>query len=160
MGYEGATANSANVRFAYDLALAAAKDLWAMAGKVREHQTRRATAAQTARRVWVGPKHDQFEDKMGREGTDATSVADGLEATARAIAGSWAAARGQQDRINFARWVDKQTDDDGWLENAWEFFAGEDDYGPPPSNPDPPRPPMFEPTRSPVHPEFEHVVKA
>jgi hypothetical protein len=160
MGYAGAKASSANVRFAYETALAAARDLWALAGQVREHQSHRATAAQTARRVWVGPKHDQFEDKMRREGTDTTAVAEGLESTAKAIAGSWAAARGQQDRINFARWVDKQIDDDGWLENVGEWFAGEDDYGPPPENPDAPRPPSFEPTRSPIHPEFEQVVKA
>jgi hypothetical protein len=157
MGYEGATANSANVMFAYGEALQAARDLWALAGELRSHQSRRATVAQTARRVWVGPKHDQFEDKMRREASDTTAVADGLEATARAIGRSWAEARGQQDRINFARWVDKQIDDDGVLENIGEFFTGEDDYGPPPGNPDPPGPPAFPATRSPVHPEFEQV---
>jgi hypothetical protein len=160
MGYDGAKASSANVRFAYDTALAAARDLWSLAGQVRAHQSRRATAAQTARRVWVGPKHDQFEDKVRREATDTTAVAEGLESTARAIAGSWAEARGQQDRINFARWVDAEMDKDGFLEDAWEFFAGEDDYGPPPENPAPPAPPGFHPTRDPIHREYEFANQA
>jgi hypothetical protein len=157
MGYEDAKASSANVKFAYETALAAARDLWALAKQVRDHQGQRATATTTANRVWEGPKHDLFVEKMGQEGRDATAMAEGIEDTARAIARSWAAARGQQDRINKARWVDKQIDDDGWLENVGEWFSGEDDYGPPPENPGPPSPPSFQPTRSPMYPELEHV---
>jgi hypothetical protein len=155
MGYEGARANSANVRFAYGEALQAARDLWTLAGDLRAHQTRRATAATTARREWVGPKHDQFEEKMQREAGDTNAVAEGLHETARALARAWAEARGQQDRINHARWVDKEIDDDNFAEDFVEFFAGENDYGPPPGNPDPPRPPSFLPTRSAIHPEYE-----
>jgi hypothetical protein len=155
MGYEGASASDQNVSFAYDLALAAARDLWALAAQLRSHQSVRASAAQTARDGWEGPKHDQFEEKMRQEGTDTAEVAGSLERTARTIATSWAAARGQQDRINKARYVDAELDDDNWLENSWEWFAGENDFGPPPDNPADPHPPDFSPTRAPMYSEYE-----
>jgi hypothetical protein len=155
MGYEGARANDANVPFEYELALKAARGLWSLAGKLREHQSRRVTAASTARTDWTGPKHDQFEEKVRQEGTDTTAVAGGLEDTARALARSWSQARGQQDRINFARYVDHEIDDDNIAEDFVEFFAGEDDYGPPPENPPVPAPPDFTPTRAPMHAEYE-----
>jgi len=156
MGYEGASASDRNVPFAYELALAAARDLWALAAHLRSHESARLTAAQVARDGWDGPKHDQFEEKIRRECIDTANVAGELERTARNIAASWAAARGQQDRINKARYIDAELDDDNWLENTWEWFAGENDFGPPPDNPPVPAPPDFTRTRAPIHPEYEN----
>jgi uncharacterized protein YukE len=156
MGYGGAKASSTNINFSYELALTAARDLWSLAAESRNHQGRRAASATIARRVWLGPKHDQFEEKLRQENADATAVADGLQNTARAIARSWAEARGQQDRINFARYVDHELDKDGWFENFIEWFGNEDDYGDPPGNPEPPAPPDFRPTRAPMYAEYEY----
>jgi hypothetical protein len=157
VGYGNETASDANVVFAYDLALDAARDLYALAGQVREHQSQRAGLKPAAEHDWQGPKHDDFVTRMAHEGTDATNVADGLVDMANELAGNWAKARGQQDRINFARYVDHETSSDGFLENVGEFFTGEDDYGSPPENPPVPSPPQFAVTRAPQHAEYEHV---
>lgn len=157
MGYGDQKASDANVVFAYDLALDAARDLYTLAGQVREHQSQRAGLKPAAEQDWLGPKHDEFVVRLATEGTDATNVADGLVEMANALAANWSKARGQQDRINFARYVDHETSDDGFLENVGEFFVGEDDYGPPPENPPTPAPPSYGATRSPQHPEYEFV---
>ena len=62
--------------------------------------------------------------------------------------------RGQQDRINFARYCEDESKNDGWGENAWESVAGEDDYGAPPENPGVPSAPGFGETREAQYPEF------
>ena len=54
----------------------------------------------------------------------------GLEDLAHSFATQWARARGQQDRINRARYIAAEIDGDNILENTWEWFAGENDYGP------------------------------
>jgi hypothetical protein len=62
-------------------------------------------------------------------------MASGLYAFSRQIAEGWAAARGQQDRINNARYVQTDIEDDSLLEDVGEFFGGETDYGRPAQNP-------------------------
>ena len=74
---------------------------------------------------------------------------------ANLFATKWAEARGEQDRINFARWVQAEKDNDGWLENTVDFFY-EEDHGEPPGNPPVPSAPGYWPTRDPIHPEFEN----
>jgi hypothetical protein len=93
---------------------------------------------------------------MTTEGTDASTISGGLVTLANLFATKWAEARGEQDRINFARYVQHEKDDDGWGENAVEFFSGEDDYGEPPGNPPVPSAPDYAETREPIHPEFEN----
>lgn len=154
--YGPASANSQNVNFAFDLALATARDLWSLAQDVRSLQFQRVGAAVGARTDWSGPKRDDFDAKMTQEGTDATTVADSLIALACTFAQAWAEARGQQDRINFARYVQHEIEDDNWAEDTVEHFTGENDYGPPPENPEPPEGPDFDPTRQPIHPEYEN----
>ena len=74
---------------------------------------------------------------------------------ANTFAAEWADARGEQDRINHARYVQHEKDNDSWAEDGVEWVVGEDDYGEPPANPSVPQPPDYEPTREPIHPEFE-----
>jgi hypothetical protein len=155
VGYDTSRASDANIPFAYDLALTAARDLWSLAAQVRAHDTDYAAPAPTAQAEWTGPKRTQFDDHLRRLRGDAVAVAEGLQGSARAIALSWARARGEQDRINKARYVDAELDDDNILENAWEWFAGENDYGPPPENPPAPAPPGFAPTRAPMYAQYE-----
>ena len=157
MGYGNDNANDDDVRFSYALALEAARDLHTLAGHVRTHGTDRQGLAPAARTDWAGAERERFDQWMNQERVDTEAVAQGLESTAAAIARSWAQARGQQDRINQARYVRQELDRDGWLENAWEWtwFGKEDDYGAPPEDPPVPRPPAFAPTRAPMYPEFE-----
>jgi hypothetical protein len=155
VGYDNNRASEADVVFAYDLALAAARDLWVLADQVRSHMAGWSGPIQTAQAEWTGPKRDQFDGHVTVLRTDTASVAAGLEETARALARNWAAARGEQDRINKARYVDAELDDDNILEDMWEWFAGENDFGPPPENPPVPGPPAFAVTRAPLYPDYE-----
>jgi hypothetical protein len=101
-----------------------------------------------------GPHADVSDGKVEAYRTSATNMASGLRTFAEQIAQGWAAARGQQDRINFARYCEDESSNDGWGENAWESVAGEDDYGPPPENPGVPSAPGFAATREPQYPAF------
>src|SRR5687768_12664837 len=101
-----------------------------------------------------GPHADVSDSKVETYRTSAINMASGLRAFAGQIAQGWAAARGQQDRINFARYCEDESSNDGWGENAWESVAGEDDYGAPPENPGVPSAPNFAATREPQYSEF------
>jgi hypothetical protein len=156
VGYGNERASDQNIPFAFDTALAAARDCWALAGEVRHHDQALGTDAGRLA-SWTGPKKLQLDEKVGGLHRDAETIAGGLEALAHDFAVMWAQARGQQDRINRARWVEREMDDDNPLENAWEWFAGEDDYGPAPDDPPVPVPPWFEATRAPMFTEYERA---
>jgi len=152
----GANPNQADIVFPYTLALSAARDLYKLAGDVESKAGSWATEAGKAVDGWAGGHRSTFDHNLTTANTDANSVKAALRSTANKIAEAWAQARGEQDRINFARWVQAQKDDDDWLENSWEWVAGEDDYGEPPGNPGTPQPPDYAATRQPIHPEYEH----
>jgi hypothetical protein len=153
----GVSASSANVNFAFDTALEAARDLYSLAGVVRSKHSARADEAELAKDGWEGGKRTDFDAKLTTEGSDVDTIAGALVTLADRFASEWAAARGEQDRINFARYVQDERDNDSGWENAGEFFAGENDLGAPPGNPPVPDAPDYAPTRDPIHPEFENV---
>ena len=151
--YGTAGANDANVPFPFDTGLQAARDLWTLADEVET--ARGGLNAEEADAVvdFTGPKRARFASMRNEDTSAATSTAAGLRELARSFATAWSQARGQQDRINHARYVEAETSSDGTLENLGEFFTGEDDYGPPPENPPVPTAPGFRATRDPIHPE-------
>jgi hypothetical protein len=152
----GYSANSANVNFAFELALETARDLYTLSGVVEEKHGAWATEAGKAQDGWLGGHRDTFDHNLSTAGTDAGNIKEGLRTLANLFASKWAEARGEQDRINWARWVQAEKDDDNYLEDGVEWIAGEDDYGEPPPNPDTPVSPDYAPTRDPIHPEFEN----
>jgi uncharacterized protein YukE len=155
MGGYGASAS--NVVFEYEQALLAARQLYALADALStKHETRVGEAALVVD-GWEGGHRDTFDSKMATEHGDMEAIRQALRDLAAKFASEWAAARGEQDRINQARWVQQQKDDDSWAEDGVEWITGEDDYGPPPEDPEPPPPPDFMPTRDPIHPEFEYA---
>lgn len=151
--YGTAGANDANVPFPFETGLQAARDLWDLADEVISAKGRLDTKETAAKVDWTGPKRNRFTGMRDEDGTAASTTAAALRELARSFATAWSQARGQQDRINHARYVQAETEDDGTLENIGEFFVGEDDYGPPPENPPVPQPPGFRATRDPIHPE-------
>jgi hypothetical protein len=151
----GVSASTRNVNFAFDLALEAARDLYALSGVVTSKHDARATEAGLCVDGWEGGKRADFDAKMSTEGSDVSTISGALVTVANRFASEWAAARGEQDRINFARYVENERDNDGWLEDGAEFFTGENDLGAPPENPPVPMSPDYAPTRDPIHPEFE-----
>ena len=155
--YGGIEANQANVDFPFTLALSAASQLHELAQAINDKHGDRSDEATTAERDWTGPKHDHFRTLMTTENTDASTLASELRTLSTSFCEQWARCRGEQDRINWARWVDSEISYDGYGENVVEGFTGEDDYGDPPANPSSPGPDNgFAPTRSPIHPEFEN----
>jgi hypothetical protein len=167
VGYGDTRASDRNVPFDYDGALAAARDLWVLAAAVRAHQAERSDAADAARDGWLGSLRDTFDVKAGTEDIDAAHLAAAIEGTAMELARAWARSRGEQDRINDARWRDHDEANrhDGEFvlveythklaDGVAGIFGNGTDYGPPPDDPPAPGPPNFEPTRPPVRPEFE-----
>lgn len=153
----GYSASSSNVNFAYDTALQAARDLYTLSGVVNTKHDSRATEAGLAIDGWEGGHRSTFDTKMTTEGTDAETMRSRLVTLADKFAAEWSAARGEQDRINHARYVQHEKDDDNWVEDGAELVVGEDDYGAPPDNPPVPEAPDYAVTRDPVHPEFENV---
>lgn len=153
----GYSANSSNVNFAFDLALQAASDLHTLSGVIRTKHDARATEAGHAVDSWEGGHRDAFDGKMATEDDDAEAISAGLVRLADLFATKWSEARGEQDRINHARYVEHEKDNDSLLENVGEFFVGEDDYGPPPDDPPVPAAPDYAPTRDPIHPDFENA---
>jgi hypothetical protein len=146
-----------NVNFAFDEALQAARDLYELSGVVDAKQDARATAAVSGVEGWEGDHRTAFDTKLTTEGTDADTIRGALISLADLFASEWAAARGEQDRINHARYVKHEKDNDSWAEDGVEWVAGEDDYGAPPGDPAVPESPDYAPTREPVHPEFENA---
>src|SRR5262245_34871936 len=153
----GYGASGSNVNFAFDLALRAAADLYELAGVVHTKHSARAGEATLAVDGWEGGHRDTFDGKLSTEHSDSEAIRTALVTLADKFASEWAAARGEQDRINQARWVQQQKDDDGWCEDGVELVTGEDDYGPPPEDPPVPQPPEYAVTRDPIHPEFEYA---
>jgi hypothetical protein len=146
-----------NVDFAFDEALQAARDLYELSGVVDAKQDARATAAVSGVEGWEGDHRTAFDTRLTTEGTDAGTIRGALISLADLFASEWAAARGEQDRINHARYVKHEKDNDSWAEDGVEWVAGEDDYGAPPGDPPVPESPDYAPTRDPVHPEFENA---
>lgn len=150
----GPSPNSANVNFAFDLALETARDLHELASAVSTAQWNWGLQAAGATAAWEGGHRDTFDANLKTADADAGEIVEALISLAGLFASKWAEARGEQDRINWARWVQAQKDDDWWGEDVVDFFY-EEDHGEPPPNPDTPAGPDYLPTRDPIHPEYE-----
>lgn len=151
----GPSPSSADVRFAFDLALEAARQLYTLSDVIEDRQIAWSTAAGKATDSWEGGHRDHFTGNLATAEADAGEIKGALRTLADRFASTWAQARGEQDRINWARWVQAQKDDDWWGEDVVDFFY-EEDHGEPPPNPDPPTSPDYLPTRQPIHPEYEN----
>src|SRR5918998_116128 len=112
----GVSASSTNVNFAFATALSAARDLHTLAGVLYSKHDARAGEATTAVDGWEGGHRTTFDTKMTTEGTDVESIRGALVTLAGKFATEWAAAWGEQDRINFARYVQAQKEEDSWVE--------------------------------------------
>lgn len=152
--YGTAGASDANVPFPFDTGLQAARDLWTLADEVETARGNLTSMESEAVVEFTGPKRTQFGGMRDEDGGAAVTTAAALREMAGSFATAWSQARGQQDRINHARYVEAETSDDSTLENLGEFFVGENDYGPPPENPAVPSGPGFRATREPIKPNY------
>lgn len=152
--YGPASANDANVAYPFSDSLPAAVAAHALANDLQMWRDHFQRIVNDVGVVWRGPQKDTFVAQHHALRQSTNSLVPALEHLAVEVAASWAAARGQQDRINRARWVEWDIAQDNMLENGWEFFAGETDYGPPPADPPTPSASQFAPTRAPMHQRF------
>ena len=152
--YGTAGASDTNVPFPFDTGLQAARDMWTLADEVGTARGNLASRESDAVVEFTGPKLTEFTGMRDEDASAAAATAAALREMALSFATAWSQARGQQDRINHARYVEAETSDDGVLENVVEHFGGEDDYGPPPENPAVPSGPGFRATREPIKPEY------
>jgi hypothetical protein len=148
------SASGADLRFAYEAALEAARELWDLAGESDQASTSVRSAAADACVDFLGPMRDRFDEHTDTSCSRLREIGGDLRDLARRIAADWAAARGQQDRINFARWVEHEEANENLWDKTKEFFGGDRDYGSPPDDPPTPAPPRFGATRAPMYPEF------
>lgn len=154
MSYGSATANTANVVYPFAASLPAAVAAAGLADDISAGKTLLNSDADVAVAEWVGPNLVTFNLKREALETTIDNLDTALRYLGDEIGRSWAAARGQQDRINFARYVEYDTSQDGFLENVGEFFVGETDYGPPPDDPPAPTAGQYLATRSPMYANF------
>jgi hypothetical protein len=146
------------VKFDFELALQVAKELHDLADEIHAKHQDRADLAPECEKQWTGPEHDKFVSKRGVEDTDAGTMRTELIDLANKFAIAWKDARGEQDRINFARYVQHEEESEGYGDAVGDFFV-EDTYGDPPKDPDPPEGPDYRPTREPQYAEFEHAAR-
>jgi hypothetical protein len=157
--------NTPDLRFPFDLALEAARSLWKLADRIDGFGAEGSTAAREALVQWRGPLRGDFEARRENFANSAATVAGNMRDTATEIAKQWSLARGQQNRINFARYVaarveeDRRRDQGFQINDIWdnpltERWKGARDYGSPPSNPDAPSGPGFMTGSCRVHPDY------
>jgi hypothetical protein len=141
--YGNAHANSPNLRFAFDACLQAARDLWALADELDSTSVRVGAAHADAVVDFLGPMRVQFDDHNDTNRSQLSTVGASLRGYAGQLAADWSAARGEQDRINFSRWVEAQKAQEGIVDRVKQWFGPDKDYGSPPGNPPVPTGPAF-----------------
>jgi hypothetical protein len=140
-----------DVQFSFGLALEVARACHQLARYLTDKQTAREGVARTAQVDWTGHHAQTFEQHMRASRIDADRISAALRALADGFASNWAKARGEQDRVNFARHVERERTNRNWLEDVGDYLFGEPDYGDPPSDPPVPTAPDFGPTRAPLY---------
>ncbi|MGH8905639.1 MAG: WXG100 family type VII secretion target [Egibacteraceae bacterium] len=140
-----------DVRFNFGLALDVARTCHGLARYLTDKQAAREGVARTAQLDWTGPHADTFEQRMGASRAGAERLSAALRTLAEGFASSWAKARGEQDRVNFARYVERERANRNLIEEFGDFLFGEPDFGDPPSDPPVPAAPDFAPTRAPLY---------
>lgn len=153
--YGVADAAAPNLNYPFDEALAAAKALYDLSGQLRSSTTRRATHETHAKVDWRGPSRRDFVSLVSADNANSSQAEGTVGDLADQIAIQWAQARGQQDRINHARWAMHERENESGFQSTGfgRWLLGEKDYGPPPENPPTPTGPHYRSTRDPIHPE-------
>lgn len=136
-----------NLRFDYDGALHAARELWQLADEMQAAAGSLYSARTAAVADFSGPMRTEFDDQNTGNRSRLRELAGSARALSEQLGRDWASARGQQDRINYQRYVEEQQAEHAWYQNVWHFVAGEPDYGTAPDNPPASTGPSFIETR-------------
>jgi hypothetical protein len=143
-----------NLRFGYEQALEAARQLWRLADGLDEAARGVNDAHSAAIADFTGPMRRQFEEQNLTNNLRLFELAGSCRTLASQLGRDWASARGQQDRINYQRYVEHRKAEESAFDNFKQWFVGEPDYGAAPDNPAPSTGPGFHATRCPQYSEF------
>lgn len=145
---------TSDLRFGYAECLEAARQLWRLADELEEARGNLNAARAAAVDEFTGPMRTQFDDQNLDNRTRLRELAASARWLAEQLGRDWAAARGQQDRINYQRYVEHEKSQEGIVDNLKQWFTGEPDYGAAPDNPPPATGGHFGTTRDPMYAEF------
>jgi hypothetical protein len=143
-----------DLRFAYEASLHAARQLWLLAEEMEQSASTVRSARTAAVVDFSGPMRTQFDQQNQTNRSRLGELARSARWLAEQLGRDWASARGQQDRINYQRYVEHQQAQDSFVDDIAQLFTGEPDYGAAPDNPLPATGPGFQATRCPQYSEF------
>jgi uncharacterized protein YukE len=128
------------VRVDWDAARELAGEFRGTATVLEDQERRRREIAGSAAREWRGKYAEQFDDRVGICGQDASRFAGALRTAATLVEKLLEDATAEQDRRNRAQeWKRRQDQESLWNAYVLDPLRGEDDPPPPP----PHRPPQL-----------------
>lgn len=136
-----------SVTFNFQGSLELAHDMWTLADNVETAHNERAQAATTAMRQWRGRYADTFANDTNQEQRTAANIAEELRTDAKKLALSWTDAMQEEGNIRYAAHTAQVKARRNLLEQLEVSLLGDHtNYGPRPTRPAVPYPPMFAPT--------------
>ena len=138
-----------DIPFDFEGSLRLARALWSLADELTEAAARRAESRAMALADWTGPHADHFSAaRAPDEDAGVDNVDAGLRTEAVAWGVAWARAVGDQNRVAWARAVERERGDRSVAERLGDFFVGDDSASavPEPEVVTMPQPPAFRPT--------------
>lgn len=137
-----------DVQFDFVGSLQLARKLWALADQIDQMMAARVSLANEALATWLGVYGTQFSDRMETEVGDISRISAELRTGAYGWAGNWQQAMDQQNRVLYARKVNRVESERSVVASVWGGVFGHGDL---PSMPAPvglPAAPVFAPTAS------------
>lgn len=135
-----------DVRFDFANSLVLARRLWALAAQIDTMMGARRTLAADALTTWLGVYGTQFAGRVNTEGADVARISADLRASATGWAMCWQQAMDQQNRVLYAREVNRVESERSVLDSIGGFFVGHDDLPSAPAAVGVPAAPGFAPT--------------
>lgn len=138
----------ADVRFDFSGSLVLARRLWALADQIETMMASRVTAASDALSTWLGAYGTEFGGRIDTENGDIVRIAEQLRSAASGWAECWKQAMDEQNRVLYARQVNKVEDERSGWDSFWGGVFGHDDLPDQPAGVATPAAPQFAATAS------------
>lgn len=137
-------AETGDVDFNYDGALAACRAAWRAAENIPGNRDERRSAANVALAEWRGRYGDEFRDRVNAETGSLDDTTAYLKAFAHNLAYRWAEAMNMQSKRLRARAQQQHQDNRSTLDKMHDWVFGDDIFDPGPAKTySPPQPPDF-----------------
>jgi hypothetical protein len=131
-----------SIRFDYDGALRAARELWQLADAMDHFESDRTSATADALVSFEGQHANELRGRSENRHTSSTNVARGLRNDALDCAASWKRAMDQENRVRYAQHIDHLKSERNFVTKVADHFTGFD-WPEQPSVVALPQPPLF-----------------